>query len=522
MRKLLTFCALITAVTVSALGQGVRSDLNITTTATNVPPGAAANVLTVPNAVVSICAYPASGNPCTNTVPTYSDLTLTQPIGNPITADPKGRLGFFVLPGIYTYTVQNQAGLVVGNYVLNLNTIGILAAPSTTQTVIQPTNTVLGVNGRFLLGGQAANRTFLNPEFSASITDSSPATTNSGAQADFRLTPFENLEVNDTSPNDSAPLYVAHNCNYTTGPPIANGACVGFVPIAVSSPGDEHAGIEAINAIAQVGSTDPLAQAQGIELNMFNNTGADSLLEPNGTYTRGPYFGISSTAGGANRMVAAFNVQDQTPAIAPNSGWQYGLFVERAIKSGILLAGSPIGLEQSATCTATSTTNCSSIPLQFDSSFWNGTNSQPFAIQLSAFSQPGVSEPQCLAVSFTGLTNGFTTCSNGDTTQGSTTINGTLNVSPGVLFLDSISTDVEIGSSTAANNPYIDFHSSGNVVDYDTRIQSTGGTGTLGNGTLNFVAGQIKINGAAGITHTVTTTCGTMIFSNGMLVGGSC
>lgn len=99
--------------------QGVRNDLAITSTAANVPVGAAANVMTVPNAIVTLCNYPATGSPCTNTVPVYSDIALTQPIDNPIQADAKGRVGYFVAPGLYSYTVQTQTGRIVGQYTLN-------------------------------------------------------------------------------------------------------------------------------------------------------------------------------------------------------------------------------------------------------------------------------------------------------------------------------------------------------------------------------------------------------------------
>jgi len=43
---------------------------------------------------------------------------------------------------------------------------------------------------------------------------------------------------------------------------------------------------------------------------------------------------------------------------------------------------------------------------------------------------------------------------------------------------------IELGSTTVANTPYIDFHSSGNTIDYDSRLVASGGNGTSGNGTL--------------------------------------
>jgi len=182
MRKLLMCLALMT-VAISAFGQGVRTDLSITQTASNAPVGASANVMTVPNAIVTMCAYPATGSPCTNTVPLFSDLGLTQPLpSNPVTADAKGRVGWFVAPGIYSYTVQTQSGVVVGQYTLNDNTIGILAAPSTSQTVTQPTGTNLNIIGTLEHNGLPIgnSKTFYGSLFNASTFTSISAFTPNG------------------------------------------------------------------------------------------------------------------------------------------------------------------------------------------------------------------------------------------------------------------------------------------------------------------------------------------------------
>jgi hypothetical protein len=50
---------------------------------------------------------------------------------------------------------------------------------------------------------------------------------------------------------------------------------------------------------------------------------------------------------------------------------------------------------------------------------------------------------------------------------------------------------VELGSTSAVNAPFIDFHSSGNAIDYDSRISASGGSATLGNGALTFTCGAL-------------------------------
>ena len=47
---------------------------------------------------------------------------------------------------------------------------------------------------------------------------------------------------------------------------------------------------------------------------------------------------------------------------------------------------------------------------------------------------------------------------------------------------------MELGSTTLAQTSYIDFHSSGQALDYDARIAGTGGGTTAGQGTLTYTA----------------------------------
>ena len=54
---------------------------------------------------------------------------------------------------------------------------------------------------------------------------------------------------------------------------------------------------------------------------------------------------------------------------------------------------------------------------------------------------------------------------------------------------------IELGSRSASNTPFIDLHSSGNDIDWDVRLIASGGTGSVGNGTLDVSAGVINWNG---------------------------
>ena len=254
-------------------------------------------------------------------------------------------------------------------------------------------------------------RTWANPEFYYAVNDTSAATSNPFPMADLHMTPLLHIESFNGSPNDSSPIYVRHTCSYSTGPVAANGGCVGIVVAATDTPTSEHGVMEAVNCILRVSATDPLVEAQGIEMNMFNDSGVDSLLQANTTFTRGPYFGISATAGGSNKMVAGFHSGDQ----GGTGGWQYGAWFERGSDANLLLgypgggAGSQDAIQVSTVHGATAGSNSASMPIDFRTSYWNGTTSSPFATIIKAMPLDNSTNPvQCLNVAFTapgGVTN---------------------------------------------------------------------------------------------------------------------
>jgi hypothetical protein len=73
------------------------------------------------------------------------------------------------------------------------------------------------------------------------------------------------------------------------------------------------------------------------------------------------------------------------------------------------------------------------------------------------------------------------------TTTGSATGNGV------AIQNTSTASGIEIGKTSSTDTPYIDFHSSGNNVDYDARIIASAGSSTNGQGTLTFIASLVSI-----------------------------
>lgn len=85
------------------------------------------------------------------------------------------------------------------------------------------------------------------------------------------------------------------------------------------------------------------------------------------------------------------------------------------------------------------------------------------------------------------------------TTTGSVTFNGQVSTTgPVRIGLSSVAASgIEIGNVTGTTTtPYLDFHSSGNNIDYDFRLVASGGTGSVGGGLLSLIGtGGINING---------------------------
>ena len=70
-------------------------------------------------------------------------------------------------------------------------------------------------------------------------------------------------------------------------------------------------------------------------------------------------------------------------------------------------------------------------------------------------------------------------------------------VSLGQLTLDTkgaINAAFELGAQGFATTPVIDFHSGATLVDYDSRIMASGGTGSVGGGTLTYTAAVHAFN----------------------------
>lgn len=83
----------------------------------------------------------------------------------------------------------------------------------------------------------------------------------------------------------------------------------------------------------------------------------------------------------------------------------------------------------------------------------------------------------------------------------STEVSGSLNVTGGV----------EIGNRTSVNTNYIDFHTSGNDIDYDARFEVLGGTASVGQATIIAQAKKLKVGSKEIVTVVTGTTAPSVI-----------
>ena len=81
-------------------------------------------------------------------------------------------------------------------------------------------------------------------------------------------------------------------------------------------------------------------------------------------------------------------------------------------------------------------------------------------------------------------------------------------VSPtGSLTLNALNAGIDVGGTGGTNTPFIDFHSSANAIDFDSRIVASGGSASNGTGALNFNAtGGASFDGPLVTTSTFEGT----------------
>lgn len=109
----------------------------------------------------------------------------------------------------------------------------------------------------------------------------------------------------------------------------------------------------------------------------------------------------------------------------------------------------------------------------------------------------------------------------GATTVNASTVNANLNattISVTTLtatgsqqFITAANAGIEIGSTSSANTPYIDFHSSGNNIDYDVRLIASAGNATVGSGNLTIASANTLHAGNIIPTVSNVTTIGTSV-----------
>jgi hypothetical protein len=164
MRKILLGLALLLAVSPFCFGQGFSVGHGFPISAALNTPGV---ISTVPGSLISICAHPANGVPCTNKATTYTSITLGTPCSTSTqlvlagtstcvaNTDPHGNWGAWVAHGTYDFTIELATGQSYGPYTISA---GITTGSSFSSGA-------LTTNGPNTLGGATNSNGMLNATF---------------------------------------------------------------------------------------------------------------------------------------------------------------------------------------------------------------------------------------------------------------------------------------------------------------------------------------------------------------------
>lgn len=202
------------------------------------------------------------------------------------------------------------------------------------------------------------------------------------------------------------------------------------------------------------------------------------------TLTKGAYFGGSSYAGayGSSQYMANLTSWEFNTDIAA------GVANRVAYHSGVQIS-SLIGQRGFNLDTAISVSNLAGSTFGWNCGIFFGSQNGRHAFDadsvLFKVSNNGLST-MFSAMDFTGLnfSNSIITAQDFSLKQ-----NG--------LTLGKVNSSINLGSTSAASNVSLNMNSSGNNIDYDTRITSVGGTSALGKGTIQ-VDGDLVFNSDVG------------------------
>jgi len=230
------------------------------------------------------------------------------------------------------------------------------------------------------------------------------------------------------------------------------GDVLGIASTVIQNNAQPNSGRIAYGYYANVWAKGSASAAYGMETHIFN----DAAATPYATGTTPYHVGAVYFAGGAFKSTAGIYF---APTAGSTQQWDVGI----AFRAGSI-------------ATATLWDDSSSVTTLRDK------GSHTDGIDLSAATYSGSPFKS----------TGFSVSNIGGVTADTVLVKS-------VLALDHANADVELGSTTASGTPLIDFHSSGNNIDYDARIIASGGTGVAGNGTLSVAAAVFALPGVTTI-----------------------
>lgn len=261
-----------------------------------------------------------------------------------------------------------------------------------------------------------------------------------------------------STPGNSTAAFVAESIQ----PAGVNGGTVGVYGAATSSNNLSNSDIWGANFLVSANA----GAGRGV-------WGAEIDVNANSSATGVRYYGVDVTGIGSVNPDVGVIVER-----ADSSIWQVGERLTNSSlaldipASSVLTSGIAIGSPSAITNTLITSKQLIN----------NGDN-----IVLQRFTDTSPTGYFLRGVNSTNSTNLFLIDVNGNAAVQNMVAMDGLTVSGGLTQNTTANSDTEYGSTTAANTPYYDWHSSGNNIDYDSRIIASGGSATVGTGTLDFI-----------------------------------
>jgi hypothetical protein len=297
--------------------------------------------------------------------------------------------------------------------------------------------------------------------------------------------------------------------------------------------------ITSSDAIFSIGTTS-VTTALGNRINITGGTtsntigsgGYISLTGGSATASTGENFGGDVDIAGGASTLSASGTGGSVSILAGNGNTKGTISIGTSNTSGITIGAS--GITTTIVGTLSATLNALTISSPLSGTSYNGSSAVTLALSTGYGDSQNPYGSKVANYVLAGPVSGpnnaptFRTLATQDipdlsgtyvTVSGNQSISGTktFTANPAIQIIGNSGLSIGRVDGTASVN-YIDFNNGATVVDYDTRIYSSGGTGTSGQGDFNFYAASSTFNGSLSSTGILYANGGTISSTSALSV----